>query len=77
MDLLYFVGYQKDYMIRTFVLSDIERITGYGYLHVSGQTELSVTWVGLWTGQISFIVVSLYILLGAYKLTVIIMLIVK
>ena len=30
------IGYQKDHRIKTFVLSNIEQITGYRYLCVSG-----------------------------------------
>ena len=67
---------------RHFVLSDIEWITGYGHLCVSGhQTDYrtdcwtkwtNLTLVGLWPGQISFTIVSLYVLLRAFRLTVII-----
>ena len=43
----------------------------------SGKTCLLVTWIGLWRGQIGDIKLRLHVLLRAYKLPVIIILIVQ
>ena len=65
------------------MLSDIERITGYRYLCIAldgsqdiSQDRLLDTLDKLncqlqWPGQIGFIIVSLYVLLRAYQLTII------
>ena len=60
------------------MLSDIEQITGYRYLCVSGHqmdrlldTMDILNYQLQWPRQIGFIIVSLYVLLRAYQLTVI------